>query len=119
MISGHLAEHFIWTIGGLRFHLWIARDFPNADALNTLLDQLQNSGPAAATAALMPSRAALPGTRLRTEIEAEGRHISYTILSVQECPTTRPFLRSRAATKKCLLPSRRTLKLRNGSRQGA
>ena len=119
MISGHLAEHFIWTIGGLRLHLWIARDFPNADALNALLDQLQNSGPAAATAALMPTRGALPGTRLRTEIEAEGRHISYTILSVQEVPDDETPFQLPSGYKEVPFAVSPDVKARNGSRQNA
>ena len=85
-IAGHPTELFLWTVGGLRFRFWVARDFSNADALNALLDQLQSSGPAQGAAALLPTRAALPGVRLRTEMDAEGQHITYTILSVAEAP---------------------------------
>ena len=83
-VSGHETEIYLWNVGTIKMRFWIARDFPNATAIQAQLDSLQNSGLSALAASMMPKAADLPGVRLRTEFNLPGHKVTYTISSIKE-----------------------------------
>ena len=83
-MSGHETEIYLWNVGTIKMRFWIARDFPNATAIQAQLDSLQNSGLSAIAASMMPKAADLPGVRLRTEFNLPGHKVTYTISSIKE-----------------------------------
>jgi hypothetical protein len=85
-VAGHDCELFTWSLGTMRMRFWVARDFPNAEAIQAQLDAMQNAGLAAVAAKLMPKAGHLPGVRLRTELDVQGQKVSYTITSIEETP---------------------------------
>ncbi len=85
-ISGHATEHYTWTAGAMTLHFWVARDYPNGASIQEQLDKLQNAGLASVAAGMMPKTSEMPGVRLRTEMNAPGQKVSYTISAINEGP---------------------------------
>ncbi len=83
-IAGHHTDGFLWTVGQMKIRFFVAKDFPNADAIQQQLSLLQKSGLGSAAAGLMPTAEQLPGVRLRTEFEVGGTKVVSTILSIKE-----------------------------------
>lgn len=85
-IEGYEAELFNWSVGTLKLKFWVVKDYPNGQLIQDEMAKLQQSGLSAIAASLMPKPAELPGVRIRTEMDVNGKKISYTITSVKEEP---------------------------------
>ncbi len=83
-VSGHETEIFNWSVGTLKMKFWVAKDYPNGAALQRQLDQLQMGGLSSVAASMMPKASALPGLRLRTELDLPNTKVTYTIVSIKE-----------------------------------
>lgn len=86
VIAGYNTQLFIWTIGEMKLRFWVARDVPNGQWLEDLLDRVQATGPFASVSALLPPASALPGLRLRTEMEVGPQKVTYTITGWSQDP---------------------------------
>ena len=78
------AEIFTWSGGALSVRYWVAKDFPNAAAIQAAMDKAQAGGLGDLSRALLPSNASFPGMVVKTEMKAKGKTIASTIVSVKE-----------------------------------
>ena len=80
------AEIFTWSGGSLAVRYWVARDFPNATAIQAAMDKAQAGGLGALSKALLPANAEFPGMVVKTEMKTKGKTVTSTIVSVKEEP---------------------------------
>ena len=80
------AEIFTWSSGTLAVRYWVARDFPNAAAIQTAMDKARAGGLGALNKNLLPSNSDFPGMVVKTEMKTKGKVVTSTILSVKEEP---------------------------------
>ena len=78
------AEIFTWSGGSLSVRYWVAKDFPNAAAIQAAMDKAQAGGLGDLSRALLPSNASFPGMVVKTEMKTKGKTIVSTIVSVKE-----------------------------------
>ena len=80
------AEIFTWSSGSLAVRYWVARDFPNAAAIQSAMDKARAGGLGALNKNLLPANSDFPGMVVKTEIKTKGKIVTSTILSVKEDP---------------------------------
>ncbi len=80
------AEIFTWSSGALAVRYWVAKDFPNAAAIQSAMDKARAGGLGALNKNLLPSNSDFPGMVVKTEMKTKGKIITSTILSVKEEP---------------------------------
>ena len=80
------AEIFTWSSGSLAVKYWVARDFPNAAAIQSAMDKARAGGLGALNKNLLPSNSDFPGMVVKTEMKTKGKVVTSTILSVKEEP---------------------------------
>ena len=80
------AEIFTWSGGSLAVRYWVARDFPNAAAIQAAMDKAQAGGIGALSKSLLPPNSEFPGMVVKTEMKTKGKTITSTIVSVKEEP---------------------------------
>jgi hypothetical protein len=85
-VSGYETEIYTWNVGTVKMRFWIAKDYPNAKAVQEQLERLQHAGLSEVAASMMPKMSELPGVKLRTEFDLGGRKVTYTIVSIKEQP---------------------------------
>jgi hypothetical protein len=85
-LLGYDAEEFIWEFGEVKLTYWIAKDFPNATAILTVMKKMQ-TGAALLASGFMPDPMELPGLPLKTELTVSGKKsFTTTLVSVKEEP---------------------------------
>ena len=77
-------EIFTWSGGSLSVKYWVARDFPNAEAIQAAMDKAQSSGVGAMSKGLLPGNSEFPGMIVKTEMKTKGKTVTSTIASVKE-----------------------------------
>jgi hypothetical protein len=77
-------EVFTWSGGAISARYWVAKDFPNYQALQAAMDKLQSGGVTALAKNLMPASSDFPGMIVKTEIKMKDKTITSTIVSVKE-----------------------------------
>ena len=77
-------EIFTWSGGSLAVRYWVARDFPNATAIQAAMDKTQSSGVGAMAKGLLPANSDFPGMVVKTEMKTKGKTVTSTIVSVKE-----------------------------------
>ena len=80
------AEVFTWSGGSLVVKYWVARDFPNAAAIQAAMDKAQAGGIGALSKSLLPANSDFPGMVVKTEMKTKGKTVTSTIVSVKEEP---------------------------------
>lgn len=80
------AEIFTWSSGSLAVRYWVARDFPNAAAIQTAMDKARAGGLGALNKNLLPANSDFPGMVVKTEMKTKGKVVTSTIVSVKEEP---------------------------------
>ena len=80
------AEIFTWSSGALAVRYWVARDFPNAAAIQSAMDKARSGGLGALNKNLLPSNSDFPGMVVKTEMKTKGKIVTSTIVSVKEEP---------------------------------
>ena len=78
------AEIFTWSGGSLSVRYWVARNFPNAAAIQAAMDKAQAGGLGEMSKALLPANADFPGMIVKTEMKTKGKTVTSTIVSVKE-----------------------------------
>ena len=78
------AEIFTWSGGSLSVRYWVARDFPNAAAIQAAMDKAQAGGLGALSKNLLPPTSEFPGMVVKTEMKMKQKTIVSTIVSVKE-----------------------------------
>ena len=78
------AEIFTWSGGSLSVRYWVAKDFPNAAAIQAAMDKAQMGGLGALSKSLLPANSDFPGMVVKTEMKTKGKTITSTIVSVKE-----------------------------------
>lgn len=87
-IDGYETEEFVTEAPKYRTSYWVARDYPNYQAIVKQMAVLQN-GAFAALRKGLPDFKDLPGLPLRTEVKADGQsQMTSTIESVATTPLT-------------------------------
>lgn len=85
-VGEYECEIFTADLGKLTVQYWIARDFPNAAAIQQQLAAAQSGALALASQGLMPDPASFPGLTLKTVLELSGKKVTTTTVSVRETP---------------------------------
>lgn len=80
------AEIFTWSSGALAVRYWVAKDFPNAAAIQTAMDRARAGGLGALNKNLLPANSDFPGMVVKTEMKTKGKTVTSTIVSVKEEP---------------------------------
>ena len=78
------AEIFTWSGGALAVKYWVARDFPNAAAIQGAMDKANAGGLGALSKSLLPATSEFPGMVVKTEMKMKQKTITSTIVSVKE-----------------------------------
>ena len=78
------AEIFTWSGGSLAVKYWVAKDFPNASAIQAAMDKVQTAGVGALGKGLLPANSAFPGMVVKTEMRMKQKTITSTIVSAKE-----------------------------------
>ena len=78
------AEIFTWSGGSLTVKYWVARDFPNAAAIQAAMDKANAGGLGALSKSLLPPTSEFPGMVVKTEMKMKQKTIVSTIVSVKE-----------------------------------
>ena len=77
-------ELFTWAGGAISAKYWVAKDFPNYQAIQAAMDKLQSGGVTSLAKNLMPASSDFPGMIVKTEIKMKEKTITSTIVSVKE-----------------------------------
>ena len=83
-IGEHECEIFTANLGALTATYWIAKNFPNYQAVLAQLEKFQAGGISAMGKGLMPELKDFPGMMIKTEIDMGGKKIITTLLSAKE-----------------------------------
>lgn len=83
-IGEYECEIFTANLGGLTATYWIAKDFPNYQAVLAQLEKLQAGTISAMGKGLMPELKDFPGMMMKTEMDMGGKKIVTTLLSAKE-----------------------------------
>lgn len=83
-IGEYECEIFTANLGALTATYWIAKDFPNYQAVLAQLEKLQAGTISAMGKGLMPELKDFPGMMIKTEIETGGKKIVTTLVSAKE-----------------------------------
>ena len=78
------AEIFTWSSGSLSVKYWVAKDFPNAAAIQSAMDKARAGGLGAMNKTLVPSPSDFPGMIVKTEMKMKTKTITSTLVSVKE-----------------------------------
>lgn len=78
------AEIFTWSSGSLSVKYWVAKDFPNAAAIQAAMDKARAGGLGAFNKNLLPASSDFPGMVVKTEMKMKQKTITSTIVSVKE-----------------------------------
>lgn len=78
------AEIFTWSSGSLSVKYWVAKDFPNAAAIQSAMDKARAGGLGAFNKSLLPASSDFPGMVVKTEMKMKQKTITSTIVSVKE-----------------------------------
>ena len=78
------AEIFTWSGGSLSVTYWVAKDFPNASAIQAAMDKAQAASVGALGKGVLPANSAFPGMVVKTEMKMKQKTITSTIVSVKE-----------------------------------
>ena len=86
-VNGYDTEIYISNIGSMKVTYWIAKDFPNAEKLRVVFNQLQKSTMVQLARGMGQTPVDFPGIPVKTEMNTpDGRKITSTVVSVQEQP---------------------------------
>lgn len=85
-VGEYECEIFTTDLGGLTVTYWIARGFPNYEAIQKQLSAVQSGALALSSRGLMPDPTTFPGMTMKTMIELSGKKVTTTTLSVKETP---------------------------------
>ena len=80
------AEIFTWSNGSLSVKYWVAKDFPNAAAIQAAMDKARAGGLGAMNKSMLPANSEFPGMVVKTEMKTKGKTVTSTIVSVKEEP---------------------------------
>ena len=83
-IGEYECEIFTANLGGLTATYWIAKDFPNYQAVLAQLEKLQAGTISAMGKGLMPELKDFPGMMMKTEMDMGGKKVVTTLLSAKE-----------------------------------
>lgn len=83
-VGEHECEIFTADLGGLKLTYWIARAYPNYEAIQKQLSTVQSGSLALASQGLMPDPAKFPGMTMKTVLELGGKKVTTTTLTVRE-----------------------------------
>lgn len=86
MVGEWQAEVFTWSNGTLSARYWVTREFPNLEAVQKAMDQLNGGNLGAVARELGPSHRDFPGMVVKTEMKLAGKTIVSTLVSVAEQP---------------------------------
>ena len=78
------AEIYTWSNGSLSVKYWVAKDFPNAAAIQAAMDKAQAGGLGAFNKSLLPASSDFPGMIVKTEMKMKQKTVTSTIVSVKE-----------------------------------
>ena len=78
------AEIFTWSNGPLSVKYWVAKDFPNAAAIQTAMDKARAGGLGAMNKSMLPANSDFPGMVVKTEMKMKEKTVTSTIVSVKE-----------------------------------
>ncbi len=78
------AEIFTWSSGSLAVKYWVAKDFPNAAAIQSAMDKARAGGLGALNKSLLPANSEFPGMVVKTEMKMKQKTVTSTIVSVKE-----------------------------------
>jgi hypothetical protein len=83
-IGEYECEIFTANLGGMTITYWIAKDFPNYQAVLAQLEKFQSGGVSAMGKGLMPELKDFPGMMMKTEIDVAGKKTTTTLVSAKE-----------------------------------
>ncbi len=78
------AEIFTWSNGSLSVKYWVAKDFPNAAAIQSAMDKARAGGLGAMNKSMLPANSEFPGMVVKTEMKMKEKTVTSTIVSVKE-----------------------------------
>lgn len=84
-IAGHECEIYDWKGGKIKGRFWVAKDFPNAKAIASMLEKLA-SNMANPIMSMGPKPSDFPGLMICSEIETLGQKVRTEWVSVKEAP---------------------------------
>jgi hypothetical protein len=83
-IGEYECEIFTTNLGGLTVTYWLAKDFPNYQAVLAQLEKFQAGAISAMGKGLMPELKDFPGMMMKTEIDISGKKTTTTLVSAKE-----------------------------------
>jgi Domain of unknown function (DUF4412) len=85
-VGEYECEIFTSHLGELDVKYWIAKDFPNYQAMQEQISKLQSSAAAAGAGGLLPDPKTFPGMTMKTEMELGKKKVTTTLVSAKEEP---------------------------------
>lgn len=83
-IGEYECEIFTTNLGAITVTYWIAKDFPNFQAVLAELDKFQSGAISAMGKGSMPALKDFPGMMMKTEIDVSGKKTVTTLVSAKE-----------------------------------
>jgi hypothetical protein len=88
-VNGYDTEIYTWSgAHGLTTTLWVAKNFPNYEAIKTELGKLDSFNDSGPHRNAQPKLSALPGMVLKSESVFEGRKVTTSLVSVKVEPVS-------------------------------
>ena len=83
-VGEYECEIFTANLGAVAVTYWIAKDFPNYQAVLAQMEKLQAGSISAMGKGLMPELKDFPGMMIKTEMDLAGKKVVTTLVSVKE-----------------------------------
>ena len=83
-VGNYDCEIFTASFGGISVTYWIAKDFPNYQAVLEQMAKLQAGSISAMGKGVMPELKDFPGMQIKTELDLGGKKVSTVLLSAKE-----------------------------------
>ena len=83
-VGNYDCEVFTANLGGISVTYWIAKDFPNYQAVLAQMEKLQAGSISAMGKGVLPELKEFPGMQIKTEMDMGGKKVSTVLLSAKE-----------------------------------
>ena len=85
-IGNYDCEIFTSNLGVVAITYWIAKDFPNYQAVLAQMEKMQSGSISAMAKGMIPSLQDFPGMAIKTEMDMGGRKVTTVLVSAKEEP---------------------------------
>ncbi|HEV7867719.1 MAG TPA: DUF4412 domain-containing protein, partial [Chthoniobacteraceae bacterium] len=85
-VGEYACDVFTTNLGAVKVTYWIAKEFPNYQAVLSELQVIEGGALSATAAGLMPPPEDFPGMKIKTLIEKGDQKVTTTLVSVKEEP---------------------------------